>query len=203
MNAVVTQTSNRDLMYLYAQFMVKSWKSRWKRSQISLSIFPLKTHGLCNESPFVSGLLQPDGGLNHWKKKKNREWKSSHLFSVDFPAPCPAFLSTRSRSGLGLCGEVYCNVAAYLNECIGTTRSSSVEYQNLGARSQDSKTYDQLSRVLSEAIHCSSAHCAGANEGKWNQNHADLQDYRSRSSKLCLISVFRTNVIKCEAEKYL
>ena len=42
---------------------------------------------------------------------------SSILFSVDIPAPCPAFVSIRISSGFGLSGFFACNVATYLKEC--------------------------------------------------------------------------------------
>lgn len=51
--------------------------------------------------------------------------EGTYRFSVDLPAPCPAFLSIRIRSGCGLSGFKCWSVAACLNECNGTTRSSS------------------------------------------------------------------------------
>lgn len=52
--------------------------------------------------------------------------ENSHLCSVLFPAPCPAFLCIRISSGCGLFGIAYCSAAACLKECKGTTRSSSI-----------------------------------------------------------------------------
>ena len=55
-----------------------------------------------------------------------RETKT-YFFLVDFPAPWPDFLSTRRRMGWGFFARRCCKVAVSLNECMGTTRSSSEE----------------------------------------------------------------------------
>ena len=75
----------------------------------------------------------------------------THRFSVDLPAPCPAFLSMRMMSGCGLPAFRCCSVAACLNECSGTTRSSSAH--NRKWRSQqgphNSEGEDARSAVVS------------------------------------------------------
>jgi hypothetical protein len=59
---------------------------------------------------------------------------TAYCCCVDLPSLWPAFFSTRSNKGWGLCGAVCCNVAAILNECMGTTRSSSTDMLLLAKR---------------------------------------------------------------------
>jgi hypothetical protein len=61
------------------------------------------------------------------KRQRERDERREDVKEQRLPAPCPALVSIRMSSGrvwAATPSKVYCNCAAYLNECRGTTRSS-------------------------------------------------------------------------------
>ena len=90
----------------------------------------LEAQRLRDESVLVRVLLDTESsrgnvGISITVKWRQGQQHDTNRFSVDLPAPWPAFLSIRMMSGCGLSGLRCCSVAACLNECKGTTRSSS------------------------------------------------------------------------------
>jgi len=107
---------------------------------------------------------------------------------MDFPA-WPAFLSTRRSRGLGLLGRVCCNSAANLNECMGTTRSSSrlsMIHQERKASCEQRKPYGQRSKAVSAAESYSRVRYVEAIMEICSQNRVGHLGFRSHLSKLSL-----------------
>lgn len=122
------------------------------------------------------------------KQRKTR--RKRHFCCIDLPAPCPAFLSTRRSKGFGLDGRLCWSSAASLNECIGTTRSSSIGVfrwaGTSGGRKSRKATYDRLLEACRAGGPCPSVYCVMARVGKCSQNLSGRLDCRNRLSRLCL-----------------